>query len=442
MAKAFRVLSIVFAAFWLAMPHAAARDAISEKEKSATVEALAATLRDNYVFQDKAAAISDALREKLRGGAYKTVRTKHDFASRLTSDLVDISGDLHFFVGFDPDWVAEEKAQSDPARKSARKAAELRQAQRANYGFDAVSLLDGNIGYIRFSYFENPEYGDETAAAAMRFVENADAVIFDLRYNNGGHLEMAQFLASYLFSPDKDLEFFNYYYVEDGKRIERGQWLLPALPGKRMPETPVYILTGSTTFSAAEWFSFALQKLGRAVLIGERTAGGAHPVARKPVDDDFFLQTPMGEIRDPVDRSDFEGTGVAPDHDIPASGALAFAHRLALEALAAKYPEKKKEYDWLLPALANEIAPFAPSPEDLQKLVGEYEGRTIALENGTLVYRWRGRFRLALKPLSPTLYAVEGVRNYRLRLATENGRTTGLERIDENGSQAFYARLD
>ena len=203
------------------------------------------------MFPDKAAAISDALREELRAGAYKPIRTKNEFAGRLTADLVDISGDLHFFVGFDPGWVAEEKAQSDPARKSARQAAELKNAQRANYGFNTVSLLDGNIGYIRFAYFENPEYGDETAAAAMRFVENADAIIFDLRYNNGGHLEMAQFLASYLFSPEKDLEFFDYYYIEDGKRIERGQWLLPALPGRRMPETPVYILTGSTTFSAA-----------------------------------------------------------------------------------------------------------------------------------------------------------------------------------------------
>jgi hypothetical protein len=209
-----------------------------------------------------------------------------------------------------------------------------------------------------------------------------------------------------------------------------------------MPDTPVYILTGSTTFSAAEWFSFTLQKLGRAVLIGERTAGGAHPVDRKPINDDFFLQTPIGEIKDPVDHGDFEGKGVNPDYETAARDALAFAHGLALQKLAVKDPRKRQEYDWLVPALAVEATPFSISPADLQKTIGQYDGREIALEGGTLVYRWRGRFRLALEPLSPTLFAVEGVRNYRLQLVTENGRVTGLERIEQSGQKISYAKTD
>jgi hypothetical protein len=438
-----RLVSIILAAFWLAaLPASAHESAISDPEKSETVEALAAALKKHYVFPEKTVAISAGLRARLRAGEYKAIKAKDEFAGRLTRDLIDISGDLHFFVGVDPEWIADNKAESNPARRNARQTAELQQARLANYGFDKVSLLDGNIGYVSFTYFEDPEYGSETAAAAMRFIENADAVIFDLRYNNGGHLEMAQFLASYLFSHDKEQQFFDYYYVENGKRIARGQWLLPTVPGKRMPDTPVYILTGSTTFSAAEWFSFTLQKLGRAVLIGERTAGGAHPVDRKPINDDFFLQTPIGEIKDPVDHGDFEGKGVNPDYETAARDALAFAHGLALQKLAVKDPRKRQEYDWLVPALAVEATPFSISPADLQKTIGQYDGREIALEGGTLVYRWRGRFRLALEPLSPTLFAVEGVRNYRLQLVTENGRVTGLERIEQSGQKISYAKTD
>jgi len=92
--------------------------------------------------------------------------------------------------------------------------------------------------------------------------------------------------------------------------------------------------------------------------------------------------------------------------------------------------------------LADEIEPFSLSPEDRQNIIGEYEGREIAFENGTLVYRWRGRFRLALKPLSPTLFALEGVRTYRIRLVAQNGRITGLERIEESGAKTFYPKLD
>jgi hypothetical protein len=435
-----RHISIILAVLWLSALPASARDsAISDREKSETIEALAVVLEKHYVFPEKTVAISAGLRERLHRGEYKSITAKDEFAGRLTRDLIDISGDLHFSVGVDPEWIADDKAENDPARRNARQIADLQHSRLANYGFDKVSLLEGNVGYVSFTYFEDPEYGAETAAAAMRFVENADAIIFDLRYNNGGHLEMAQFLASYLFPHDKEQEFFDYYYVENGKRVARGQWLLPTVPGKRMPDKPVYILTGSTTFSAAEWFSFTLQKLGRAVLIGERTAGGAHPVDQKPINDDFLIQIPIGEIKDPVDHVDFEGKGVTPDQPTSARDALAFAHKLALEQLAAKDPGKRQEYDWLLPALAVEAAPFVISPADLNNAIGQYDGREIALEGGRLVYRWRGRFRLALEPLSPTLFAVEGS-NYRLRLVMENGRVTGLERIEQSGQKSIHKK--
>ena len=81
---------------------------------------------------------------------------------------------------------------------------------------------------------------------------------------------------------------------------------------------PVVILTGSTSFSSAEWMAFSLQRLGRATVIGEQTAGGAHPVTRVPIDDRLMLQVPFGQIRDPIKGQDFEGVGVTPDLIVPA----------------------------------------------------------------------------------------------------------------------------
>lgn len=415
---------------------------LSRQEKLAIVDAMDKTLTANYVFPDVARKIGPALRDALQKGAYDGAHSKAELAKKLSEDLVKITNDLHFFVGVDPEWIAETRSKDDPVRKAAIRKEELMKLENSNFGFDSVSRLDGNIGYIRFNYFADPEMAYEAAAAAMRFVENSDAVIIDLRYNNGGYLEMAQFLASYFFPGDKDQLLFDYYYNEDGKRIERGQWVLPALPGKRMTEKPVYILTGSTSFSSAEWFSYMMKKLGRATLIGERTAGGAHPVDRKPINDDFFVQVPIGQIRDPVDHGDFEGVGVQPDIEIASINALPLAHKLALEKRSAEGAAEKEQYDWLLPALMAKLQKPVPDNGLLQAAAGKYEGRAIVLEQGTLFCIWRDRFRVALEPIGNNLFAVEGVTDYRYRMVYQDGKVTGLERVNRVGPNQVYKRID
>ncbi len=299
-----------------------------------TIEALNDALARNYGFPDAAAKIAASLRSKLTAGNYDALSSKEALPNALTKDLIKFSGDLHFMVGVDPTWVTQVRMKDVPVSVAAKRKADQENAARTNFGFRGVQRLHGSIRYIDTAYFADPTLAFDTAAAAMRMVENTDVVIIDLRYNNGGYLEMVQFIASYFFPGEKDPLLFDYYYNEDGKRIERGQWVLPALPGKRMADKPLYILTGSTTFSAAEWLSYTMKKLGRARLVGALTAGGAHPVDRKPVGTDFFLQVPIGHIRDPVDHGDFEGAGVHPDIEVSSIEALKVAHRLAIEERA------------------------------------------------------------------------------------------------------------
>ncbi|MCM2568836.1 S41 family peptidase [Janthinobacterium kumbetense] len=415
---------------------------LSRNEKSEIIASLNSTLNANYAFPDIARKIAPVLQEHLTKGDYDSATTQAEFAGKLTDDLVKVSGDLHFFVGADPAWIAEFKAKANPTLKAKIRKEELSRLEETNFGFDEVARLKGNIGYLRFSYFADPELAHDTAASVMRFVGNTDALIIDLRYNNGGHLEMAQFLASYFFSSEKDQLLFDYYYNEDGKRIQRGQWVLPGLPGKRMVDKPVYILTGSTSFSSAEWFSYAMKKLGRATLIGERTAGGAHPVARKPLNDDFFVQVPIGQIQDPVEHGDFEGTGVQPDIPSPSIRALPLAHKLALEHLAKTDEARRTELAWLLPGLTAAIERPHVDVGLLTQAAGKYEGRQIVLDKGTLYTIWRDRFRVALEPIGPDLFAVEGVSDFRYRLNVSRGKVTALERVNQDGSIQRYKRLD
>jgi hypothetical protein len=438
------LMLFAFLSISLMAPAANARAAdksLSHEQADAVVRSLSATLSKYYVFHDKANDIAAFLRTKVERGGYDTLSSNDDLARALTDDLIKASGDLHFAVGFDPDWVADYRRKDLPGSEAAERLRQYEEGAKTNFGFDGVSRLEGNIGYLNLSYFADPSIAYDTVAAAMRMVENSDALIIDLRYNNGGYLEMAQFIASYFFAGDKDKLLFDYYYYDDGKRVDRGQWVLSALPGKRMVDKPLYILTGSTSFSAAEWFTYTMKKLGRATVIGARTAGGAHPVDRKPIDSDFFLQVPIGQIRDPVDLKDFEGVGVQPDVEVLSINALAIAQKLAFEGLAQKNAAKRKDLDWALPSLAARSDPLAITPAMIKAAVGKYEGRMIGLDNGRLYYMWRDRFRAALTPIAPGLFDIEGVTDFRYRLVSKAGRTTGLERVNRDGTTRIYKRL-
>jgi hypothetical protein len=414
-------------------PAPVAAQTLDQKAQREVVSRLETALRRNYVFPDRIPAISAELGRRVQS----TPVAPEKFAASLAQGMVKASEDLHFSVAFDPAEVAAD-------RKAKAAGETTSQAQRdgeraANFGFRDARRLDGGLAYVRFDFFADPQYAQETAAAAMRFADGAKGLIIDLRYNNGGVLEMAQFLMSYLYPAGKDQKFFDYDYTEGGVRVERSQWSLPATPGWRSADIPVVVLTGSTSFSSAEWMAFSLQRLGRATLIGEKTAGGAHPVTRVPIDDRFMLQVPFGQIRDPVGGKDFEGVGVIPDIAVPASDALLAAQKFLLKRRA---DAGEKDAKWALAPIEFALEGQAPGAAELDAAAGAYEGRTLVRTPAGLAYHWRDRFVLALDPLGKDLFAVQGTDDYRFRLVREKGRVSGLERVWKSGETATYRRLD
>jgi hypothetical protein len=405
---------------------------LDRQAQQEVVSHLKAALQQNYVFPDRIPAISAELDRRVQS---QPIDGK-PFAASLAQGLVKASDDLHFSVAFDPDEVAENRAK---AGGEATTQAQRDSERAANFGFRDARRLDGGLAYVRFDFFADPQYAQETAAGAMRFAEGAKGLILDLRYNNGGVLELAQFLMSYLYPAGKEQKFFDYNYTEHGVRVERSQWSLAAVPGQRSGTVPVVVLTGSTSFSAAEWMAFSLQRLGRATVIGERTAGGAHPVTRLPIDDRFMLQVPIGQIRDPVKGQDFEGVGVTPDLAVPASGALLAAQKFLLQSRAKAGDTDAK---WALVPVEFAISGQTPSATELDDAVGKYEGRTLSRTATGLAYHWRDHFVLALDPIGKDLFAVQGTDDYRFHLARENGHVGRLERVWKSGETASYRRLD
>jgi C-terminal processing protease CtpA/Prc len=102
------------------------------------------------------------------------------------------------------------------------------------------------------------------------------------------------------------------------------------------PTKPVYVLTSSHTFSAAEEFTYNLQTRKRATIVGETTGGGAHPGDMVSLPFGLMAFVPNGRAINPITHTNWEGTGVKPDVTIPADTALETALKLARESGAPK----------------------------------------------------------------------------------------------------------
>lgn len=424
-------IAALVAALALISPQAiVAKDAATAvSDPAQLIEDIDAALRANYVFKDKTSAVIAELKAKAAAGEYASTTSADELAVLLSGDLVDATGDRHFYVGHDP--VAE-SASGEIVNPDAIGVSTI-------LNFKSLKILPGNVGYLRFDYFSDPDDAHAHVVAAMKHLENADALIFDMRYNRGGHMGTAQLIMSHLFPGDKDRQLFDYSYTEEGRYVERGMWVLHGVPGRRMIDAPVYILTSTTTFSAAEWFAYSLAELDRATVVGRQTAGAAHPVGMVRVNDQFVMQIPIGQIHGPLSGGDFEGKGVRPDIDVPSSKALEVAYTTALTQLGES--DATGDAKWYLPLVPAVLGTSTASADDGRDAVGSYEGRQISLVDGALTYSWGGRFSLGLIPLGRDVFAVEGTDDYRFRLVRENGAVIALQREFKDGDAIAYRRI-
>lgn len=297
--------------------------------RSRVVEGVANKLNEYYVFPEKAKQMAEAVTARQKKGEYDAVTDGETFATMLTDHLREVSKDKHLRVNFNP-FVAPERpapAEAKPGIPDQMRA----QMERINCGFERVEHMAPNLGYVKFNMFANPEVCGPTATAAMNFVGNVDAIIFDLRDNGGGDPKMVAFVSSYLF--DERTHLNDLYNRQEDKTTE---YWTQDVPGKRLAGKPVFVLTSKRTFSGAEEFSYNLQNLKRATIVGETTGGGAHPVSGHKIDDHFGIGVPFARAINPVSKSNWEGTGVEPDVPAPAGEALDVAKKMAAEALRKK----------------------------------------------------------------------------------------------------------
>jgi carboxyl-terminal processing protease len=197
------------------------------------------------------------------------------------------------------------------------------------FEFESRRLRNG-VGYIRFNLFVAPAL--DKFCAALREMRDAPGVVIDLRGNRGGLLGLVYGLGGLL--ETRDVSF-------GVMRTRAGRFELQVNPQKNPYRGQVAVLIDSTTQSAGEIFAGGLEESGRAVVVGERSAGATLPSAAKELPTGAILQYAFADFVT-ANGNLLEGHGVNPNVPIKLSRrSLLAGHDPQLEAALNKIETRR-----------------------------------------------------------------------------------------------------
>lgn len=422
-----------------------AQQPLDRAAQQAVVDSIATVLRARYVDEDVALRVGARLRERLHAGAYAADTLPAAYAGALTRDMYAVSQDLHMRLSYEPtrEFTLTPGAQPQPQRVQPggvvrtgridpRDSATI---ARNNFGYARVERLRGNVGYLKLDEFQPLDWSRPTAEAAMAFLANSDAVIIDLRDNLGGAPDHVRLLMSYFFGADSTL-----LWATGNARlgIRNEYWSLSTLPGRRLPDADLYVLTSGRTGSSAETFSYVARQTGRGTVIGERTAGAGIGGARLSVGYGLALFVPQFAV---LTGPGFERGGVDPDVAVPEDDALVRAHTMALRRLVERGgdPQVRREREWALELTAAADRPD-PSAAELERYIGAFGARRVQVRDGGLVLLSANGYETRLTPVGEHVFRAG--ESTRVRFETDPaGRVVAVVVEQSSGQSSRAERL-
>ena len=196
--------------------------------------------------------------------------------------------------------------------------------------FESKSL-DDKIGYIKFNFFAFPVL-DKFCAAVTEF-KTKEAIIIDMRGNSGGAFGVLFGLSGLL--TDKAFPV--------GTQITRkGKNVLSVTPMPNNYKGKLVVLVDEQSVSAAEIFAAGMQENGRALVVGDRSAGEALPSLTQTLPTGAVFLYPIANFQSP--KGNFlEGNGVEPNVQIPLNRKELLAGKDAQLETAISYIKENKQ---------------------------------------------------------------------------------------------------
>jgi C-terminal processing protease CtpA/Prc len=221
--------------------------------------------------------------------------------------------------------------------------------------FITDAILEGNIGHLTVKSFNEGFFNIDTIDAALRRLADTDALIIDLRDNQGGNSSYAD----YLLRKICEGEIPGYPWSTTQYRAAFASWgranppyrtSTSPMQGEGVYTKPVALLVNRGTFSSAEDFINLFRGANRGLLFGEPTAGSTgNPIV---------IELPFGAFAHICTRNEwtpageeFIGVGFTPDVEVVQSpdifrgkdNVLDAAHEHLLASLGKKLKKRGRK---------------------------------------------------------------------------------------------------
>nr|XP_048277415.1 retinol-binding protein 3 [Myodes glareolus] len=285
-------------------------------------------LQDYYTLVDRV----PGLIHRLASMDYSAVVSEEDLVAKLNAGLQAVSEDPRLLVRVTGPRESSSRPETGPnvPPEAAPEVPKEEAARRALVdSVFQVSVLPGNVGYLRFDRFADSSalrvLGPYVLRQVWEPLQDTEHLIMDLRHNPGGPSATVPLLLSYFQDPEaRPMRLFTTY--DRRTNVTQEHFSHRELQGQRYGhQRGVYLLTSHRTATAAEEFAFLMQSLGWATLVGEITAGSLLHTCTVPL-----LDSPEGGLALTVPVLTFIdnhgeawlGGGVVPDAIVLAEEAL------------------------------------------------------------------------------------------------------------------------
>jgi len=391
-----------------------------------------------YPFPEISEKIIIGLKTQISNGYYDGNNSPIDFATQVTNSLEVFSNDKHLDLIYNPDLakvlLEDSSASSDYTEEEAK--TEIWN----NYGFKELKILEGNVGYLNLSVFFSTDYAGKIADISMAYFSNCNALIIDLRQNGGGWGDMVVYLLGYLIDNKEPLLLNITESTLDSSIYSE---MVPTyVPGKKLTNIPIYILTSPATASAAEAFTAHLKYFNTNVtIVGKKTKGAENPVEHVVIDENFILQIPAWKKIYTKNPIVWEGVGINPDIEVDPGEAMVTAYKNALQKLLKTSNDQTAidKYQWALDGLT---ASYDNADiNSIKEYAGSYGKIQIKLKNNKLYYQFEDRPAILLIPISTDYFLAEGVDYFRIKFIT-NGDMIIMKQIFIYGNEREYSKSE
>uniref|UniRef100_A0A8C2Q6E0 Interphotoreceptor retinoid-binding protein like n=1 Tax=Cyprinus carpio TaxID=7962 RepID=A0A8C2Q6E0_CYPCA len=281
---------------------------------------MAKILLENYCFPENLVGMQEAIQQAISSGEILHISDRKTLAAVLTAGVQGALNDPRLTVSYEPNYI--------PITPPALQSLSMEQLMRLIRNTVKLELMDNNVGYLRIDRI----IGQETAAKLGHLlhdsiwtkVAHTSAMIFDLRFSTAGEISGVPYIVSY-FSDFESLLHIDTIY-ERPTNTTQELWTMPNLLGERYGKRKeLIVLISKRTTGAAEAVAYILKHLKRAIIVGERSAGGSVKVEKLRVGDSgFYITVPVARSVNPITGQ----SGVVPDAIVLAEDAVERAHEI------------------------------------------------------------------------------------------------------------------